>query len=75
MSHKALDVETSPPPANVSSITTTTITDENGQKDSVTDSPIANIKSTDEVNKSQIQATFRQQMARLYNPNAPTDKV
>ena len=75
MSHKNVDLEKSVPSANVSSAITTTITDENGQKDSVTDSPITNTKSTSEANKLQKQAAFRKQFAALLHHNAPTDKV
>jgi hypothetical protein len=69
VSHKNVDLEKSVPSANISSTITTTITNENGQKDSVTDSPITNTKFTSEANKSQ------KQFAALLHPNAPTDKV
>ncbi len=78
MSHKAVEVETSALSTNLSSSTTTTTaatTDESCPKDSVTDSPNTNTKSTDDVNKTLIQEEFRQNVARLLNSNAPTDKV
>ncbi len=75
MSHKTIELEASTSLGNVSSTSTPTVTDENRQKDSVIDPTIPNSKSTDEVNKSEIQAKFRQQFSRLLNPNAQTDKV
>jgi hypothetical protein len=62
-------LETSVQATNLSSTTTT--------EDSVTDSPISNPQSTEEVTKSQKkQAEFRQQFALLLNnSNGQTDKV
>ncbi len=75
MSHKTIELEASTSLGNVSSTSTPTVTDENRQKDSVIDPTIPNSKSTDEVNKSEIQAKFREQFSRLLSPNAQTDKV
>jgi len=80
VSHKTVEVPTSAPPVNVSSSTTTiptatVTTDETGQKDSVTDLPITNTKSTDD-DKTQIREEFRKSVAaRLFHSDAPTDKV
>jgi len=75
VSHKTIELEASTSLGNVSSTSTPTVTDENRQKDSVIDPTISISKSTDEVNKSEIQAKFREQFSRLLSPNAQTDKV
>lgn len=77
-SKKPVEVPAPVPPVTVSSsipAAVTTTTDENVQNESVTNSTISNSKSSDDINKSQIQAKFRQQVAQLLNPNAETDKV
>ena len=72
--HEIVKVE-KPPATDNGSSNTTTAADDTRQKESVTDSIASDSKSTDETNKSQIQAEFRHSIARLLHPDSQADKV